>query len=955
MVVRQLRPAVVVPVVAVRLSSLLRRLCRAVAAAAVLFTLTAVASRAFAESAPEAVPGEFIVKFKTGSGPEQRSALRSRLNVAAVGTVSLTGAQRVRSAKGGIDHAYAKQLLAEGTVEYIEPNYIYHASDMPADPDFSKLWGLHNTGQTGGTSDIDIDAPEAWALSTGSNDVVVAILDTGVDYRHPDLAANIWTNPGETAGNSVDDDHNGVTDDVHGFNALAQTGDPLDDNGHGTHTAGTIGAAAGNNTGIAGINWHVKILPIKFLDNTGSGSTADAIRGIEYAVALKRAGVNIRVINASWGGPGYSQALEDAIRAAGDAGILFVAAAGNSSSDNDSTPNYPANYALSNLISVAAVDHNGNLATFSNFGANSVHLAAPGVNIYSTVLGGGYQMMSGTSMAAPHVSGVAALLLSTEPSLSPSDIKDRLITTAKPLSTLSGLTVAGGIVDALNALTKHTTVSPTPSLVSYRKHTAAFNYSSDLGSRVLSTDDGYAEVALPFSFPYYQQRFSRIAVSANGRIVPLADTDSLPAEPDYSNRLSTGILVLNDDLSPAPVSDGGVWVRSEPDFVQVTWVAVPYAHQYPSETPAALRFQAKLYSTGRIEFHYLNNEIGDTLYDFGASATVGIAPVPSAPGQRLLVSHNTTDQAELGNGAALAFDTAGQYKFNDYDRDGIADIISWDPVKGRWTVLTSSSGFARAQQIVIQLGRRGDTPFTGDFDGDGQIDFATWHKATATWSFRFSSNAYKTVKSVRWGTKDSTPLVGDFDGDSRTDIAYYRPAAKRGTFRALLSQSLVLRTLGGNSAASTSSVSVSATDGTPVVGDFNGDGRDEFATIQDPQSIWRVKDSANKLLSSRRWGKQNDTPIACDVDHDGADDRVMIREAAGGKLVWHAALASGRNVSFTFGQKGDIPSCRSDFDGDGKADLAVFRPQTGQWIIRKSSDGSLQKMVAQGTIDNILP
>ena len=323
---------------------------------------------------------------------------------------------------------------------------------------FGSLYGLHNTGQSGGTTDADIDAPAAWDITTGSDTVVVAVIDTGVDYTHPDLNDNIWTNSGEIAGNSIDDDANGVIDDIHGANFLgtgAPNGNPMDDNSHGTHVAGTIGAEGNNNLGVVGVAWDVKIMALKFLDSGGSGSIADAIEAFDYATLMRtQYGVNIRITSNSWGGGPYTQALYDAIEAGGAAGILTVAAAGNGG--GDATGFYPAAYDSPYIVSVAATDRNDLYASFSNYGATTVDLAAPGVDILSTFPGASYGTISGTSMATPHVSGEAALVWSDLPSLTPLQVKARLLNGADDISAIgnnsSKPTVTNGRLNALGAL-----------------------------------------------------------------------------------------------------------------------------------------------------------------------------------------------------------------------------------------------------------------------------------------------------------------------------------------------------------------------------------------------------------------------------------------------------------------------------------------------------------------------
>ncbi|WP_199609699.1 S8 family serine peptidase [Flocculibacter collagenilyticus] len=351
------------------------------------------------------------------------------------------------------------KLKNHPAVKYAEPDYIVKAQVTPNDPSYDSLWGLHNEGQTGGTADADIDAPEAWEISTGSSDVIVAVIDTGVDYSHPDLAANMWVNPGEIAGDGLDNDGNGYIDDVHGINAINSSGDPMDDNAHGTHVAGTIGAVGNNNEGVVGVNHEVSIIGCKFLDGAGSGSTSDAIECLNYMVTLKNSGVNVRLTNNSWGGGGSSQAMQDAISANEAADILFIAAAGNSSVDNDSSPHYPSSYENEGVLSVASTTHTDSMSSFSNYGLTSTDLGAPGSSILSTVPGGGYDSFSGTSMATPHVAGAAALVLSVNPDLTHLELKDILMTSGDDNAAMNGTTVSGKRLNVNNALDA---ADPTP-------------------------------------------------------------------------------------------------------------------------------------------------------------------------------------------------------------------------------------------------------------------------------------------------------------------------------------------------------------------------------------------------------------------------------------------------------------------------------------------------------------
>jgi serine protease len=424
------------------------------------------AEHAASRAAPPSVPGQLIVGFQAGVSRSEEDAALARVGAARVKTWDFIHAALAQVPDTQRD-ALIKRLELDPRVRYAEPNYVVHAdATIPNDPRFGELYGLNNTGQTiqgsPGTADADIDAPEAWEVTTGSSSTVVAVVDTGVDYTHPDLAANIWTNPGENCGSTdptivcsqrtdgIDNDGNGYVDDVHGYDFVNHDGDPMDDNTttyHGTHVSGTVGAVGNNGVGVVGVNWHVKIMALKFLNSSGSGSISDAVTAFGYARTM-----GAKLTSNSWGGDGYSQALLDAINANGAAGILTVAAAGNSSSDDDSAPPYPAGYATPYVLAVAATDNSDRLASFSSYGRHTVLLGAPGVNILSTMAGNNYHYLSGTSMATPHVSGGAALLLSVFPNLSPLAIEAILGRTDDPKSSLNGFTITGGRLNVSNAV-----------------------------------------------------------------------------------------------------------------------------------------------------------------------------------------------------------------------------------------------------------------------------------------------------------------------------------------------------------------------------------------------------------------------------------------------------------------------------------------------------------------------
>ncbi|HXE74300.1 MAG TPA: S8 family serine peptidase [Candidatus Xenobia bacterium] len=416
------------------------------------------------------VPDRILVRFKAGAGKRAMDGAHAAYGARVLHSYRAVERLQVVQLPHGmpVEDALAA-YRARPDVLYAEPDYLLHIDLTPNDPCFTgnaagvcpvsppdpanrDMWGLHNVGTFGGTPDADIDAPAAWDLSTGSPGVVVVVIDTGIDYNHPDLAPNMIQIEADCS-DGLDNDINGFIDDCRGIDTVNGDTDPFDDNGHGTHVAGTIGARGNNSTGVVGVNWTVTLMACKFLAGSGSGPTSAAIDCLDYVALMKDRGVNIVATNNSWGGDSFSQALEDAIDAQRARGILFIASAGNSNSNNDTVDAYPTNYFLPNVLSVAATTRNDLRSGFSSFGRRSVHLGAPGTSVLSSVPANGYAFFNGTSMAAPHVTGSVALLKAHDPTRDWRALRSLILTGGDNISALATNTITGKRLNVFGALT----------------------------------------------------------------------------------------------------------------------------------------------------------------------------------------------------------------------------------------------------------------------------------------------------------------------------------------------------------------------------------------------------------------------------------------------------------------------------------------------------------------------
>ncbi|MEA2518149.1 MAG: large repetitive protein, partial [Chloroflexota bacterium] len=402
------------------------------------------------------VPGRYLVRFAAGASRPARAAAVTRARARKVrGYAIVPGLELVKSSLPA-GEAVAS-LGAQQGVESVELDCIVKLDQVPNDPSFGQQWALANTGQTDGTPGADIRAVGGWAVRNSAANVTAAIIDTGMQLNHPDLAANLWRNVDEIAGNHVDDDHNGYVDDVHGWDFVNDDAVPDDDNGHGTHVAGTLGAVGNNGIGVSGVAWSVRLMPVKAFDANGSGNLSAIIAALDYAVDN-----GARVSNHSYSGTDFVRAEYDAFAAAGARGHLAIAAAGNEGLNSDESPSYPGAFRLPGVVTVAATTDTDDLADFSNFGLRSVQVGAPGTNILSTYPGSTYARLDGTSMATPHVTGVAALVAAQHPTWTGSQIRDRILGTTRAVAGLSGVTWTGGVVDAAAALSGGPAVLPPP-------------------------------------------------------------------------------------------------------------------------------------------------------------------------------------------------------------------------------------------------------------------------------------------------------------------------------------------------------------------------------------------------------------------------------------------------------------------------------------------------------------
>lgn len=943
----------------------------AMQSAARLFAVVFISTSAFAAAlvpTGTSVPGEVLVKLRAGISQDEIASLKAlagaeeaqRLSALSSGTIL-----RLHSRTKNVQDL-TELLHGKPNVVYVEPNYILRLAATPNDPSYNQLWGLKNTGQSilgsPGSAGSDIDAEAAWNVTTGSASIVVGVIDTGVNYNHPDLAANMWSNPGGK-GNAA------CGAGTHGFNAITMTCDPVDDHYHGTHVSGTIGAVGNNGVGVAGVNWTTSIMALKFLGSSGYGTTAGAIVAIEFAVQAKIDGVNVRVLSNSWGGGGFSKALLDEINWANQNDILFVAAAGNDGMNNDTYPHYPSNYATPNMISVAATDNRDATAYFTNYGLTTVHLGAPGVNILSCDLGTGYISVSGTSMATPHVAGVAALILANTPGLTTAQVKSAILNNTDPVASLTGKTVTGGRLNAARALglppTPEFTISATPTSRS------VLQGSSTTYTITVTPSGGFAG-SVDFSV-------SDLPTGATGSFSPtssattstLTVTTSASTPLGYSFPNITGVsgaltrvttVSLNTTTTPPTqpcpsfVSNGHYFLYDSTAMVLGDFNRdgkADIAHTNVASNRVFIRFGSGngTFSTGN-SFSVGTVPLAVTAADFNGDGKLDLAAANSG-------SHNVS--VLLGNGDGT-FQTAAAYgagtspfsiATGDFDHDGKSDLAVANNGSSNVSVLLGQGDgtFASAVHYGTAAGPFGVT--VADFDRDGSPDLAVANYRADSVSILTGNGdgTFDTAVDYAVAHRPSAVAVGDFNGDGAIDLATSNfgsanvsvlPGAGNGTFGAA-----------ANYPAGTNPYSV-------ATGDFNADGLTDLTVANNSGGISVLLGSGNGTFQapiSRTAGAEPNQVSTADFNGDGKADLAVL-SGEGITILMNVGTCSvscGTIAAPVHHAVGGSPYglATGDFNRDGNLDAAVSARSTSNVsIVLGNGDGTFYAGVTAGVGTN---
>lgn len=878
--------------------------------------------------------GELLVRFKAGTGKSAAQAVASKIGARSVRSFrSVPGLALLKLPAGARDDAALAALQSDDAVMYAEPNYILVKQALPNDPLFSQQWNLHNIGQTGWRPDVDIDAPEAWDITTGSDSVVIAVIDSGIAYDHPDLAANVFRNEIECVPDGLDNDGNGYVDDCHGIDTANGDSDPLDDEGHGTMVAGVIGAIGNNAIGGAGIAWHVKLLPCKFIDPSGGGSTADAVTCLDYVATLRDRGVNIVATNNSWGSALPSDALVDAIDAQLQRGVLFVTAAGNGGQDNDIFPQYPCAIYRPNVICTASIDDIGAYSTFSGRGFRSVLIGAPGEDVPTTTFDGGYGFFSGTSAAAPHVAGAIALLKAQDPSRDWRVLKNLAFTSVNPTLPEDTTSVMLNVGHAMTC---------TSSEVNRRLRPR--NYNGDETGVMMAIGDPLELSVLHANCGAPAGDVS-LTVQPGGGSVVLRDNG---AGKD---------LVAGDGIYTAAwtATTAGTFTFSFPGQDDVVVKVDPYLERgFPLktlhtggtyhgghsvhvvvgniDTDPKLEILASGFASGPMyAWHADGSRVAGWPASVGWLGTAGYASLgefdKTRPGSEVFVEYVAWDEPTssiyYGNAMPMPnwprpLGSSGTTINADLDGDGIDEIFSGFALRADGSLFNpdfSPQGNGNASAIA-------------DLDGDGMLDVVTVAGPGGI-SYGYSIDAQRANgKSLPGFPRNAPqgaggqPLLGDVDGDGETEIVFLSYEG--------YPWDTIVRIVGSDGREKRHVVlpgDDSTTSGALALGDLDGDGFPEIIVQTGMLNV--IKGDGSTLAGwpqdAGRYGPYSSVPVIGDVDGDGAPDVVSIT-SPGEVRIWdrHGTRLPGFSwQNILLGQLLAVPAI-ADVDLDGRNELVLF-------------------------------
>lgn len=866
---------------------------------------------------PHFVPGELIVKFKAGT-PKSRAdtTLRSAAVRFARGYRTVPGLMRISLSQDASLQTTRARLERDPDVEYVELNYIYYPHQIPNDTWFHTQSNLHFLGGGESPPDSDIDAPEAWDITTGSNDIVVAVLDTGYFAIHEDLAGNTFRNESECDADGVDDDANGYTDDCNGIDAFENDSDPTDITVHGTHVSGTIGAVSNNSKGIAGVAWHVKILPCRFIDFFNGGTLADAVECLDYVAAMKDRGVNIVATNNSWGNIYPSRALDDAIGAQLARGILTITSAGNDSLDNDREPKFPCNSDHANVICVGSSSFMHRLSGFSNYGDQTVHLTAPGEYVLSTTSANAtlnlYDYLSGTSMATPAVTGTAVLLAAQDPSRDWRAIRNLLLAGVDPVAETQPRTISGGRLNAYGSLTCANRVVVERLRPEFRHHVVSAGMRIPL--RAMHINCAFPNGSLS------------VAVAPTGESIALADDGSGDDE-------VAGDGIYNGHWT-APAAGGTYELTFASPIGDVVVVEVD-----PDLKPG---FPLKGMDSGWFVGFWdgPGHEVIAGNIDADPELEVLIPSVSAGP----LFAYNHDGSAIPG---WPLVDYGGQpyTGLGEFDGDPQADEVATIRIGSYGAALYRGDG--SAMPGWPHPGLTLNPPAIADLDGDG-LDEVIMYPAR-----RADGSVFNPVAEVPWfgsledgGGFPAAIAVADLDGDSRPDMAY----ARRNGLRASTAEGLIE----GFPVSFPAEVAIDSSQINPVLGDVDADGRIEIIlgthvrgvdeSFTGRVFVYSHRGEHLRTLIMPTLTNLWVTPVLADLTGDGVPE--IIVQNTQHIYAWHGDGSPVPGWPVFLGQNADSVQSTpviGDIDGDGLPDLVTTAGDTSApWagtIYRYHRDG----------------